>query len=303
MTIYIDPPLWPAHGTMFSHLISDTSVTELHDFADRAGIPERAFDRDHYDVPQHRRDELLAAGALPVSAGMLTRILAASGLRIPASARPEKLRPRLRTMWDKLLPGTESIAAELLDRWSEPHRHYHGLVHLAAVLREIGTLERAGELRLRAEPDRGATARVRLAAWFHDSVYRGAAGADEQDSAELASALLGPHLPAREVADVVRLVLLTTDHVVRADDAAGAVLSDADLAVLGSEPHAYERYAATVRQDFSHVPETDFRLGRARVLDGLLERSPLYATETARQRWEAAARLNMRRELSALRRV
>lgn len=301
MTIYIDPPLWPAHGTMFSHLISDASLAELHAFADRAGISARAFDRDHYDVPQQRRQELLTAGAQPVSAGALTRILSGSGLRIPASARPEKLRPRLRTMWDKLLPDTGSVADELLERWAEPHRHYHGLVHLAAVLREIGTLERAGELRGAVDPDATAAARVRLAAWFHDAVYRGAAGTDEQDSAALASHLLGPHMPARAVDDVVRLVLLTTDHVVEADDAAGSVLSDADLAVLGAEPRTYERYAANVREDFAHVPEPDFRRGRAQVLDGLLARTPLYATETARQRWEPAARANMRAELSVLR--
>ena len=54
MSIYIDPPTWPAHGTVFSHLISDVSLAELHEFAAAAGISERAFDRDHYDVPAHQ---------------------------------------------------------------------------------------------------------------------------------------------------------------------------------------------------------------------------------------------------------
>ena len=52
MAIYLDPPLWPAHGTHFSHLVSDSSLSELHVVAAAAGIPERAFDGDHYDVPE-----------------------------------------------------------------------------------------------------------------------------------------------------------------------------------------------------------------------------------------------------------
>ena len=63
MAVYLDPPLWPAHGTHFSHLISDTSLEELHAFAAAAGIPERAFDGDHYDVAEARYSDLVAAGA------------------------------------------------------------------------------------------------------------------------------------------------------------------------------------------------------------------------------------------------
>ena len=47
MTVLIDPPAWPAHGTVFSHLVSDASLEELHAFARAAGLSERAFDRDH----------------------------------------------------------------------------------------------------------------------------------------------------------------------------------------------------------------------------------------------------------------
>ena len=87
MGIYVDPPLWPAHGTHFSHLISDTSLDELHAFAAAAGIPERAFDGDHYDVAEARYSALVAAGAVPVEGRVLVRKLIASGLRIPARQR------------------------------------------------------------------------------------------------------------------------------------------------------------------------------------------------------------------------
>ncbi|QPZ37031.1 DUF4031 domain-containing protein [Paramicrobacterium chengjingii] len=87
MTILIDPPLWPAHGTLWSHLVSDTAIDELHAFAALNTLPRRSFDRDHYDVPATRHDELVAAGAVSVTANELTRRLIASGLRVKARDR------------------------------------------------------------------------------------------------------------------------------------------------------------------------------------------------------------------------
>ncbi|NII40367.1 hypothetical protein E9228_001003 [Curtobacterium flaccumfaciens] len=83
MTVLIDPPAWPAHDTLWSHLVSDSSYDELHAFADRAGVPRRAFDHDHYDVPQSRYAELVASGAAPVTGRELVLRLIASGLRVP----------------------------------------------------------------------------------------------------------------------------------------------------------------------------------------------------------------------------
>jgi len=86
MAVLIDPAIWPAHGRLWAHLVSDVSYTELHEFARRVGLPERAFHRDHYDVPAERRAELIAAGALPVSTRELLRRLVAAGLRRRRSA-------------------------------------------------------------------------------------------------------------------------------------------------------------------------------------------------------------------------
>lgn len=81
VAILIDPPTWPAHGTVFSHLVSDSSFDELHEFAARAGVPGRAFDGDHYDVPERMYDHLVALGAEPVRSKVLVQRLVASGLR------------------------------------------------------------------------------------------------------------------------------------------------------------------------------------------------------------------------------
>jgi hypothetical protein len=79
--ILIDPPLVPSRGRMWSHLASDSSYDELHAFARDLGIPERGFDRDHYDVPGDWYDEVLAAGAVPVTSRELIVRLRDAGLR------------------------------------------------------------------------------------------------------------------------------------------------------------------------------------------------------------------------------
>lgn len=81
MALLIDPPRWPAHGTLFSHLVSDVSYAELHAFAEVTELPTRAFDRDHYDVPVVRYELLIEAGALPVDSRELLARLIAAGLR------------------------------------------------------------------------------------------------------------------------------------------------------------------------------------------------------------------------------
>ncbi|SCL14228.1 Predicted metal-dependent phosphohydrolase, HD superfamily [Micromonospora rhizosphaerae] len=190
--------------------------------------------------------------------------------------------------------GVDRAGERLLAAWREPHRHYHALAHLTLVLDVIDA--HAG---LARRPDL-----VRLAAWCHDAIYDPRAGGDanERASAALAGALLaGAGLSAGGVAEVRRLVLLTAGHAVAGDDPDGALLCDADLAILASPPPEYDRYAAAVRREYAHVPEPAFRAGRARVLDGLLALPALFRLPPLARRWETPARANLTRELAALR--
>jgi predicted metal-dependent HD superfamily phosphohydrolase len=289
MAIYLDPPLWPAHGTHFSHLISDTSLAELHAFAAAAGIPDRAFDGDHYDVAERRFDDLVAAGAIPVEARILVRKLIACGLRIPARQRNKSLKVPLLNRWEAIMPGHDALFLDLLDRWSEDHRRYHGCTHLLAVLEALDLLADP------ADPPRT----VLLAAWFHDAVYRGVAGQDEEESARLAEERLADAgLPASDVEEVARLVRLTSDHRPDPADDDGALLCDADLSVLGGEPETYARYVAAVRQDYAHIGDADFAAGRAAIVRHLLELDPLFHSDRARELWLDAARRNLQGELA-----
>ncbi|WAH95570.1 DUF4031 domain-containing protein [Arthrobacter sp. MMS18-M83] len=289
MAVYVDPPLWPAHGTVFSHLVSDTSLDELHAFAKAAGIPERAFDGDHYDVPERRYQDLLSAGAVPVEARILVRKLIASGLRIPARERSKALTVPLLERWNSTLPGHEELGFELLERWGEEHRKYHSRTHLLAVLEALDVLTDP------ALPARSVT----LAAWFHDAVYEGVAGQDEEESAKLAEDRLAiAGLPESVADEVARLVRLTSTHSPAPDDHAGALLCDADLSILGAEPAAYARYLTAVRDDYAHVSDPDFAAGRAAVVRQLLALDPLFHSERAKSLWLDAARRNLEAELS-----
>ena len=292
MAVFIDPPLWPAHGTLFSHLISDTSLAELHAFAASAGISERAFDIDHYDVPARRYRRLAELGAQEVDGGTLVRVLIASGLRVPARRRPDRIRRSLLARWEQTLQGTSRLGVGLLDRWSEPHRRYHTAEHLLDVLEAL-------DLLFNEDDDADTRLHARLAAWFHDAVYNGRAGEDEEASAALAESLLEGVVDGR--AEVMRLVLLTITHSPQAGDRPAELLCDADLAVLGRAPGGYRRYLAAIRAEYAHVPDPEFARGRAAVVDRLLSLDPLYRTTEGRRLWAAKAQQNLSAEAAALR--
>jgi hypothetical protein len=106
VTIWIDPPAWPAHGRLWSHLVSDTSYDELHVFAAAQGIPSRGFEGDHYDVPEERYAALVAAGARPVNGREVVRILQRSGLRIQKRRHERVVRAVPDAPW--LPPGSRA---------------------------------------------------------------------------------------------------------------------------------------------------------------------------------------------------
>lgn len=94
MALWIDRPAWPAHDTVFSHLVSDGGLeatgaaswvrasAELTDALAGAGLHPGWLDGDHADVPVSAFDDLLAAGAQLRSAREITAMLTATGQRL-----------------------------------------------------------------------------------------------------------------------------------------------------------------------------------------------------------------------------
>ena len=88
MAVLVDQAIWPWRGRRWAHLVSDVSYDELHAFAEDLGIPRRAFQGDHYDIPEDYRLEAIRLGATAVDARVLVRRLRASGLR-QVRSRPD----------------------------------------------------------------------------------------------------------------------------------------------------------------------------------------------------------------------
>jgi hypothetical protein len=87
VTVLIDEPRWHFEGRIWSHLVSDQSFEELHEFAQQMGIPRRGFHGDHYDVPQEWYDTAVELGAVPTPSRELVRRLRAAGLRMTPRER------------------------------------------------------------------------------------------------------------------------------------------------------------------------------------------------------------------------
>jgi predicted metal-dependent HD superfamily phosphohydrolase len=189
-------------------------------------------------------------------------------------------------------PAVSRVGDDLLDRWSEPHRHYHTAEHLANVLAIIDE---------HADQATDPTA-VRLAAWFHDAIYDPQRVDNEEASALLAEAVLPDLAVAPEqLHEVARLVRLTASHDPMPGDRNGGLLTDADLAILAAPLDEYRAYTLAVRQEYAHVPDAAFATGRAGVLNNLLSLPRLFHIPVLRDRWEDAARQNVTWELTALR--
>jgi predicted metal-dependent HD superfamily phosphohydrolase len=198
--------------------------------------------------------------------------------------------------------ATADLRDRLLAAYDDPRRRYHDRRHLAEVVGHVAELR--GEL---PRPDIETMQwpaphmhAVLLAAWFHDAVYDGAADVEERSAALAERELTATGCAETLVAEVARLVRLTAGHDPEPGDARGAVLCDADLAILAAPPERYAEYVAGVRREYAHLDDATFRAGRAAVLRDLAGRAQLFRTATGRDLWEDKARVNIAGELRRL---
>ena len=189
-----------------------------------------------------------------------------------------------------------AAGADLLIRWGQPHRHYHGTRHLVEMFWALEELEDAGEI------DASAGLLGRVASWWHDAVYdpRAVDGANEADSAALAREVLtGLECDAADVDLVEDLILATATHRGASDPVERAFL-DADLWILSAPATRFDDYCAQVRREYAHVPDAAYAAARSSILREFAARPQIYRTDHARLAWEPPARVNLDRELGRL---
>ena len=184
------------------------------------------------------------------------------------------------------------MKAEVITRYGEPERAYHNLGHALRVWRD------AKQYAL--EEGVGDTAAVQMAALLHDVVYDTRRQDNEARSAEFVMDW-GQKLAVRSsTLERAAEIILATQHHGPTDSAEIGVVLDADLAILAAPPEEYDAYRDAIRREYAWVPEEDWKTGRGRVLSAFLDREQIYHLRAARTKWEAAARANIKRELSHL---
>jgi len=183
---------------------------------------------------------------------------------------------------------TEQLTRDLVEKHSEPQRHYHTVDHIEAVLRHLQTLQ-------------ALTITTGFAAFFHDAIYDPTRSDNEVQSANLARSFLGvSHVV--EADNVAAIIDATARHELTDGlPADAASFLDADLAILGQSPKVYGAYTLAIRAEYTHLSDDDFRTGRAAVLESFVDRPSLYFTDVGRDLWEEAARANIANEIQALR--
>lgn len=183
------------------------------------------------------------------------------------------------------------VFADIIARHSEPHRQYHGLSHLTALL----------DLLSKHAPHLPAGSAPRLALWWHDAVYDPTAKDNEDQSAILArDHLTRLGAPTALIDDVARITFITKNHWAGGSAGDGDYFLDADIAILGAPPAVYDAYTSGVRQEYSWAPDDAFRAGRSAFLANALTWPRLFRTDVFETAYAAQARANMQRELAAM---
>ena len=178
-----------------------------------------------------------------------------------------------------------SIYRDLVTRYSEKHRSYHNLEHIDRLLRieaECGITDDA----------------VELATWFHDVIYDPKGEHNERKSADYFLSQFDGYVWYEFLSEVERLILATDPTKARRGTNREDFMIDVDLSILGTESTEYQSYTEAVREEYSFVPEQDFREGRSKILNSFLA-NKIFATEHF-EKFEAQARSNITQELERL---
>ncbi len=201
------------------------------------------------------------------------------------------LRERFRDLWARLgaKGNPDEVFADLVKRYSEPHRFYHNLDHWEFGLSQFGLLADLASL-----PDL-----VEFAYGFHDSIYIIGARDNEEQSAELALEVaqrigLG-QIEQTKIADLI----LVTKHDKYPSTIDQEIIVDIDLAILGQESFVFDDYEREVRAEYASVDEATFWKIRKGILQGFLDRSRIYFTDRFQARYTLQAKENLLRTISS----
>jgi len=196
-------------------------------------------------------------------------------------------------LWREIGTKDDGLAVyqELVSLYSEPHRQYHNLHHIAQCLSEFDSARHLARHPLAVE----------LAIWFHDAIYDPRASDNEEKSAELAEKRISQAGGDEYLfASVSSLVLATKPPHGRSAHGDAPLISDVDLSILGKPEARFWEYEAQIRREYDWVPEAIFATKRAEILQQFLARERIYSTKHFFGRYEEQARLNLQASVQKL---
>lgn len=199
---------------------------------------------------------------------------------------------RWQSMWRQLgviSPG-EGLLVDVMQRYAEPHRHYHTMQHLDQCFAQFDSV--------RQEAMRAAE--IELALWFHDAIYDVKSHNNEQQSADWVRSVLFSAGGSTTVADRVHALVMVTCHNALPISPDEQILVDVDLSILGAKPARFAEYEMQVRAEYAWVPEATYRSKRAEILQAFLDRGSIYSTAYFRALVEASARRNLAGSIACL---
>lgn len=170
----------------------------------------------------------------------------------------------------------------IVTAYSEPHRQYHSLDHITAVIAEFESLREHFQ-----DPDAAL-----LALFFHDIVYDPARSDNEERSAEALREIL-----SGRAADLACAHILATKRH-EADTPDTALVVDIDMAILSAPWPDYLRYAENVAREYLPVYGTEaYAKGRCEMFLKPIQDRQIFLTDIFAAR-EADAHRNVRDELA-----
>lgn len=197
------------------------------------------------------------------------------------------------SLMEKLKVRVNSSAeySKLVRAYQERGRYYHTLGHIRQCLELVD--------RVRHILHHEST--VRFALLFHDLVY----DIKKEDKENVNLSAEAAHAAAVEL-DVlsagfkhdIKTYIMATHHddrkLVTVDE---EFIADIDLAILGGDEEAYDRYRRGVRMEYASIPDDVFYPRRLAILEGLRARPELYRTELFKKRYLDLAHRNLDHEI------
>ena len=199
---------------------------------------------------------------------------------------------RFTDLWNRIKAqsSAKNEFSKLKIMYSQSHRFYHNMEHVEDCLSEFDSVKQLSQ-----QPDL-----VEFAIWYHDIIYDTKAKDNEEQSAKLAyTTCLNAEL-SDKLANRIKNLISATKHNVIPRKVDEKLLVDIDLSILGKSEEKFDAYEWKIRQEYSWVPEDQFKKGRIELLQNFLERSSIYSTDFFREKFEFQARVNLEKAIKKL---